>query len=250
MNTTTFNFESYNFVMPSSYSLNFTHTPNTTNNDNTTTSTTNINNDYTNNNNDFLVDMQLYPSTIDQQQQQQKQRNVILDQPPLIVPSMATSMDTLSLATNMDTTSMATNTDTVSIATPPQHVDTYSNGSHSSSTESVMTDATSIPIFHQYSKESYEEKNEPCNKRKRQTQKEMRRQVHIQSEQKRRAQIKDGFDTLRQNLPSDCIKKKSSKALILKRTIQYLQQLKNNQIFILSELKRLEEENEKLKQSK
>lgn len=45
----------------------------------------------------------------------------------------------------------------------------------------------------------------------------MRRQIHIQSEQKRRAQIKDGFDELRKHLPG-CNNKKMSKAALLTRS--------------------------------
>ncbi|KAG1087993.1 hypothetical protein G6F42_020418 [Rhizopus arrhizus] len=75
---------------------------------------------------------------------------------------------------------------------------------------------------------------------------EMRRQVHIQSEQKRRAQIKDGFDVLRQHLPG-CANKKMSKAALLGRTVQHLQHLKKNQMAILTEIERLVQENEKLK---
>jgi hypothetical protein len=46
---------------------------------------------------------------------------------------------------------------------------------------------------------------------------EIRRQIHIQSEQKRRAQIKDGFDELRKHLPG-CNNKKMSKAALLTRS--------------------------------
>lgn len=46
---------------------------------------------------------------------------------------------------------------------------------------------------------------------------EIRRQIHIQSEQKRRAQIKDGFDELRKHLPG-CNNKKMSKASLLSRS--------------------------------
>ncbi|CAO3635526.1 unnamed protein product [Mucor hiemalis] len=113
-----------------------------------------------------------------------------------------------------------------------------------------------LPEFHQYSKEIY--MNSGSSKRgryqKRQQEKcdasvdssELRRQVHIQSEQKRRAEIKDGFETLRQNVPG-CVNKKLSKATLLKRTVQHLQHLKKNQASILAELKKLVQENEMLK---
>ncbi|KAG0172719.1 hypothetical protein DFQ28_009940 [Apophysomyces sp. BC1034] len=75
---------------------------------------------------------------------------------------------------------------------------------------------------------------------------ELRRQIHIQSEQKRRAQIKDGFDELRKHLPG-CNNKKMSKAALLTRTVQQIQHLKNMQKELLSEVERLVQENEGLK---
>ncbi|RCI05418.1 hypothetical protein CU098_013459, partial [Rhizopus stolonifer] len=75
---------------------------------------------------------------------------------------------------------------------------------------------------------------------------EIRRQIHIQSEQKRRAQIKDGFDELRKHLPG-CNNKKMSKAALLTRTVQQLQHLKGMQNELLSEVERLLQENETLK---
>lgn len=45
----------------------------------------------------------------------------------------------------------------------------------------------------------------------------MRRQIHIQSEQKRRAQIKDGFEDLRAELPT-CLNKKMSKVTLLHKS--------------------------------
>ncbi|KAL1936466.1 hypothetical protein VTP01DRAFT_600 [Rhizomucor pusillus] len=75
---------------------------------------------------------------------------------------------------------------------------------------------------------------------------ELRRQIHIQSEQKRRAQIKDGFEELRNHLPS-CLNKKMSKVALLHRTVQHIQHLKSTQMSILAELERLLEENQKLR---
>lgn len=75
---------------------------------------------------------------------------------------------------------------------------------------------------------------------------EMRRQIHIQSEQKRRAQIKDGFEELRRHLPA-CINKKLSKATILSKTVLYLQQLRTNQNALVMEVERLRQENERLR---
>ncbi|OAD76302.1 helix-loop-helix DNA-binding domain-containing transcription factor [Phycomyces blakesleeanus NRRL 1555(-)] len=75
---------------------------------------------------------------------------------------------------------------------------------------------------------------------------EIRRQIHIQSEQKRRAQIKDGFEDLRNELPA-CLNKKMSKVALLHRTVQHIQHLKDNQMSILSDLERLVHENEQLR---
>lgn len=75
---------------------------------------------------------------------------------------------------------------------------------------------------------------------------ELRRQIHIQSEQKRRAQIKDGFEELRNELPA-CLNKKMSKVALLHRTVQHIQHLKDTQMSILSELERLVHENEQLR---
>lgn len=102
---------------------------------------------------------------------------------------------------------------------------------------------------------------------------EIRRQIHIQSEQKRRAQIKDGFEDLRNELPS-CLNKKMSKVALLHRSksvaykskkkkrkdneidgilphfvlaVQHIQHLKNTQMTILAELERLVSENGQLR---
>ncbi|KAI8344853.1 hypothetical protein BC941DRAFT_409815 [Chlamydoabsidia padenii] len=75
---------------------------------------------------------------------------------------------------------------------------------------------------------------------------EIRRQIHIQSEQKRRAQIKCGFEELRNELPT-CLNKKMSKVALLHRTVQHLRHLKSTQISILAELERLVQENDQLK---
>ncbi|CAO3631914.1 unnamed protein product [Cunninghamella blakesleeana] len=132
-----------------------------------------------------------------------------------------------------------------------------------------------LPQFHQYSKESYENGRKKKAKRFNHNSHrsssnnnnnknsdddsssttdeenaaaalELRRQIHIQSEQKRRAQISDGFQELRQHLPG-CINKKMSKAALLHRTVQHLQHLKKNQSALLVELERLVNENEHLK---
>src|SRR5581483_11412206 len=47
---------------------------------------------------------------------------------------------------------------------------------------------------------------------------EFRRQIHIQSEQRRRAEIKDGFEELRRQLPISNNGRKMSKALLLQKS--------------------------------
>jgi len=77
---------------------------------------------------------------------------------------------------------------------------------------------------------------------------ELRRQVHIQSEQKRRAQIKDGFEDLRRLLPN-AHSKKMSKAVILSRTTSYLHQIKQHALQLEQEVHRLHEENARLRRA-
>jgi hypothetical protein len=72
---------------------------------------------------------------------------------------------------------------------------------------------------------------------------ELRRQMHIQSEQKRRAQIKDGFEELKAELPG-YQNKKMSKALILAKTLDFVRQIKQEREVLLGELERLRMENE------
>ncbi|KAL1918372.1 uncharacterized protein VTP21DRAFT_3032 [Calcarisporiella thermophila] len=75
---------------------------------------------------------------------------------------------------------------------------------------------------------------------------ELRRQTHIQSEQKRRAEIKDGFEILRKQLPG-CINKKLSKAALLQKTIQHLQHLQRIQRDLLVTADRMARENQELR---
>ncbi|KAI9597926.1 hypothetical protein BDF19DRAFT_433045 [Syncephalis fuscata] len=126
----------------------------------------------------------------------------------------------------------------------------------------------SFPEFHEYSRRHYEMSTDPeARKRARMSQNtpeeesmdeqsrsracalnaELRRQIHIQSEQKRRAQIKDGFEHLREQLPNCGGSKKVSKATILSKTVLFIQQLKHSHITLLAEVERLNAENERLK---
>ncbi|ORX63659.1 HLH-domain-containing protein [Basidiobolus meristosporus CBS 931.73] len=75
---------------------------------------------------------------------------------------------------------------------------------------------------------------------------EIKRQIHIQSEQKRRAQIKDGFEELKRHLPN-CSNKKISKAAILNKTVQHLEQMKGVQITLMAQLEQIRAENQRLR---
>ncbi|ORY03971.1 HLH-domain-containing protein [Basidiobolus meristosporus CBS 931.73] len=117
----------------------------------------------------------------------------------------------------------------------------------------------------EYSKEAYEQASGCTRKRSRQSfseesetysdggeehgvsNAEMKRQVHIQSEQKRRAQIKDGFEELKKHLPN-CSNKKISKACILSKTVQHLQSMKGAQLALMTQLQLIRSENAKLRQ--
>jgi hypothetical protein len=76
---------------------------------------------------------------------------------------------------------------------------------------------------------------------------ENRRQIHIQSEQKRRTQIKNGFEALRAFLPATG--KKISKKNLLTRSIRQLRHMNNIQQELLLEIERLSKENLALKAS-
>jgi hypothetical protein len=67
---------------------------------------------------------------------------------------------------------------------------------------------------------------------------EMRRQLHIQCEQKRRAQIKNGFEEIKMELPG-CAHKKLSKAMILSRALDYVRKLKAENMFYVQECERM-----------
>ncbi|KAI7858949.1 hypothetical protein BDC45DRAFT_497949 [Circinella umbellata] len=191
--------------------------------------------------------------------------------PPATTPPLLSCSPTSTSGTSMSQTSpitMATAGPTNSSATA-QHVISEKIAQVNKLPESFL------PEFHQYSKETYENGSSNSKKRRRIHKEdgdnnnndnnnnsssssdqeddmdsvsaaELRRQIHIQSEQKRRAQIKDGFDELRQHLPG-CVNKKMSKAALLHRTVQHLQHLKSTQGALLSELERLVNENEQLR---
>ncbi|OBZ91331.1 MLX-interacting protein [Choanephora cucurbitarum] len=100
--------------------------------------------------------------------------------------------------------------------------------------------------FQQNQKDDSDNDDDTTNSNSNLSSTELRRQIHIQSEQKRRAQIKDGFEELRNELPA-CLNKKMSKVALLHRTVQHIQHLKETQMSILSELERLVHENEQLR---
>ncbi|CAG8552375.1 14168_t:CDS:2, partial [Cetraspora pellucida] len=68
---------------------------------------------------------------------------------------------------------------------------------------------------------------------------EFRRQIHIQSEQRRRAEIKDGFEQLRRQLPFNTNGRKMSKATLLQKTVAHLKNMKSKENFLFDEINRL-----------
>ncbi|RCH98708.1 hypothetical protein CU097_015403 [Rhizopus azygosporus] len=144
---------------------------------------------------------------------------------------------------NNNNTNIHSNSDALSLSHSPLLFDNSSSSCTSSPSvlyETATVSTSSTAATRQVSKK--QTKKKVINS-------ELKRQIHIQSEQKRRAQIKDGFDELRNQLPS-CLNKKMSKVALLHRTVQHIQHLKSTQTTILAELERLVAENERLRKFK
>ncbi|GES85198.1 helix-loop-helix DNA-binding domain-containing transcription factor [Rhizophagus clarus] len=135
-------------------------------------------------------------------------------------------------------------------------------GSPQTPVVNTASDELDIPEFKQYNKEIYES-SKSGNRRRRKTTREdcdtassldgydgedgngsvthaeFRRQIHIQSEQRRRAEIKDGFEELRRQLPINNNGRKMSKALLLQKTVAHLKNMKSKETFLIEEVNRL-----------
>ncbi|RIB15292.1 hypothetical protein C2G38_1590047 [Gigaspora rosea] len=119
-----------------------------------------------------------------------------------------------------------------------------------------------IPEFKQYNKEKYESAKSGSRRKRKPTREEcdtassldgyeeedgnssvshaeFRRQIHIQSEQRRRAEIKDGFEQLRRQLPFNTNGRKMSKATLLQKTVTHLKNMKSKENFLFDEINRL-----------
>ncbi|CAG8491929.1 16806_t:CDS:2 [Acaulospora colombiana] len=121
--------------------------------------------------------------------------------------------------------------------------------------DSPTADELDIPEFFQYSKEKYESQKIGCRRRRKTTRDDhfdtssldggddvddtSRRQIHIQSEQKRRAEIKDGFEELRRHLPTTYTGRKMSKAVLLQKAVSHLKNQSRKESFLLDEINRL-----------
>ncbi|KAF0416520.1 HLH-domain-containing protein [Gigaspora margarita] len=128
--------------------------------------------------------------------------------------------------------------------------------------DSPTADELDIPEFFQYSKEKYESQKMGCGRRRKSSRDEhfdnssldgddiddtsstmshaeFRRQIHIQSEQKRRAEIKDGFEELRRQLPTTYTGRKMSKAVLLQKAVSHLKNQSRKESFLLDEINRL-----------
>jgi len=71
---------------------------------------------------------------------------------------------------------------------------------------------------------------------------EQKRQTHLQSEQRRRAQLRDGFDQLKAELPNGFQNKKMTKAELLTKVTSYVRQLKQRHEIMTTEMVRMREE--------
>jgi len=129
--------------------------------------------------------------------------------------------------------------------------------------DSPTADELDVPEFFQYSKEKYESAKSGCKRRRKSTrdeqcetssleggddvddnastmsQVEFRRQIHIQSEQKRRAEIKDGFEELRRQLPTTYTGRKLSKAVLLQKAVSHMKNMQRKESFLLDEISRI-----------
>ena len=74
----------------------------------------------------------------------------------------------------------------------------------------------------------------------------LRRQVHMIAEQKRRAQIRDGFEALRSELPQT-VNRRISKVHILSYSVQYIGYLRESLQACINEVGRLSEENDSMR---
>ncbi|RIB23563.1 hypothetical protein C2G38_2032630 [Gigaspora rosea] len=76
---------------------------------------------------------------------------------------------------------------------------------------------------------------------------EFKPQIHVQSEQKRRAEIKDAFEELRRQLPTTYTGRKMSKTVLLQKAVSHLKNQSRKESFLLDEINRLNAELEKEK---
>ncbi|CAG8585294.1 14405_t:CDS:2, partial [Gigaspora margarita] len=122
------------------------------------------------------------------------------------------------------------------------------------------SDDLDIPEFLQYSKEKYESQKMGCGQRRKlshdepfdnsdgddiddtsstMSHSEFRRQIHVQSEQKRHAEINDGFEELRRQLPTTYTGRKMSKTVLLQKAVSHIKNQSRKGSFLLDEINRL-----------
>ncbi|CAG8466068.1 25170_t:CDS:2 [Gigaspora margarita] len=68
---------------------------------------------------------------------------------------------------------------------------------------------------------------------------EFRHQIHVQSEQKQRAEIKDNFEELHRQLPSTYSLCKMSKAALLQKAVSHLKNQSLKKSLLIDEINRL-----------
>ncbi|CAG8694898.1 17850_t:CDS:2, partial [Cetraspora pellucida] len=102
-----------------------------------------------------------------------------------------------------------------------------------------------VPEIFQYSKEKYKSQKMVCDWQKKAStdtssiHAESKRLIHIQSEQKLHAEIKDSFEKLRKQLPITYTGRKMSQAVLLQKAVSHLENQSRKEFFLLLEINRL-----------
>ena len=124
---------------------------------------------------------------------------------------------------------------------PPSHIKLTMSSSNSSNFESYLTPSTSLAAHTDNVTD-----DDDSDSKNSQSYKERRREAHTAAEQKRRDAIKKGYDSLQELVPhcnqTDQSGHKVSKAVVLQKSIEFIQHLANQKKKQESELSSLRKE--------
>ena len=124
---------------------------------------------------------------------------------------------------------------------PPSHIKSTMSSSNSSNFESYLTPSTSLAAHTDNVTD-----DDDSDSKNSQSYKERRREAHTAAEQKRRDAIKKGYDSLQELVPhcnqTDQSGHKVSKAVVLQKSIEFIQHLANQKKKQESELSSLRKE--------